>query len=196
MGKITEDMTRLHEEILVMRNARRSLIVDLKDGARRLSSTVSGVRGELRSRTGFIVNEARSEREAFTAGLKESVLIARNQIKQELAGAHRAWLGGSSKIKKNVVAKHAKKQGNKAAADENFEEKRIENERKRLAVLKQKHEEERKRKAAKEKLEIGRKRVELKRLKKQEEKLLHKADARRGNIKLSQKKSGKKKVKK
>ena len=121
MGKLTDDVSRLHEEIIALRNARKSLMADLASGASRLSSAVSGLRAEFKNKTGEVCGSARDSRLAFTSGLKNSVNAARQQMNSDLAGARRAWFGPSS-------AERLAEERRKHAAAEN---KRLQDERKR-----------------------------------------------------------------
>ncbi|MFA6034413.1 MAG: hypothetical protein WC889_16050 [Myxococcota bacterium] len=150
MGKLTEDVSKLHEEIIALRGARKSLMADLAAGADRLSSTVSDMRADFKARTAAVTGKARLERAAFTAGLKESVNAARTRTNSDLAGARKAWFGPSAAEKtagrqaelRRIQATAAKMVEDDRRKAEAIETKRVEDERKKRESEHKRHLEE------------------------------------------------------
>jgi hypothetical protein len=93
---MTEDMTRLRGEINAMRSTRASLMSELKHGAKDLKHTVTKLCTHFgRART-MMAKRTKHERVAFLNNLKRSVDTQRRDMRNDLAGARRAWTGKSA----------------------------------------------------------------------------------------------------
>ncbi|MGA2182269.1 MAG: hypothetical protein ABSH47_04510 [Bryobacteraceae bacterium] len=93
---LTDDMTRLCGEIHAMRRVRASMMSELRHGAKRLEHTVTKLCAHLgRART-TMAKRTKNERVVFLNNLKRSVGTQRRDIRNDLAGARRAWAGKSS----------------------------------------------------------------------------------------------------
>ena len=93
---LTEDMTRLCGDIVSMRKMRGDLMSQLQgetDGRRRLVTNLvaqfADSRAEMAKRTG-------NERMAFLNQLKRTVGAHQRDLRNDLAGARRAWAGKGS----------------------------------------------------------------------------------------------------
>jgi hypothetical protein len=88
MGNLTDDMTRLREEVDALRGARGALMQDLSRGARDLAATVSAIRADFTSAHAAMAKQSRGEREAFVAamiGEVNSLLGAFSQDRNDMA---------------------------------------------------------------------------------------------------------------
>jgi hypothetical protein len=93
---LTEDMTRLCGEINSMRRMRGTMMSDLQHGAKDLKHTVTKLCAHFgRART-TMAKRTKNERVAFLNNLKRSVGAQRLDMRNDLAGARRAWAGKSS----------------------------------------------------------------------------------------------------
>jgi len=88
MGRLTEDMTRLRDEIGALHNARETFTKDLEEG-------VSALRAGFRDAHAEVAETTKAGLQAFVSGLRESVAGLRQEFASANAGAHRAWFGGS-----------------------------------------------------------------------------------------------------
>lgn len=93
---LTEDITRLCGDIVSMRAMRGALMSQLQretDGRRREVSNLvvqmGNTRAEMAKRTG-------NERMAFLNQLKRTVGAQQRELRNDLAGARRAWAGKGS----------------------------------------------------------------------------------------------------
>ena len=88
---LTDDMTRLCGEIHAMRKTRTSLMHELQHDAKGLKQTVAKLCAHFgRARTAM-AKRTRHERVAFLNNLKHSVGTQRQDKRDDLAGARRAW---------------------------------------------------------------------------------------------------------
>jgi hypothetical protein len=93
---LTDDMIRLRNEILAMRKMRGSLMSELQHGAKGLKHTVTKLCTHFgRART-TMAKRTKNERMAFLNNLKRSVGEQRRDMRNDLAGARRAWADKSS----------------------------------------------------------------------------------------------------
>ena len=92
---LTEDMTRLCSEIVAQRRLRGSMMSDLQRGAKERKQAM----GEFCANTGSarmaMAKRTKNERVAFLNGLRRSVGAHRREMRNDLAGARRAWAGKS-----------------------------------------------------------------------------------------------------
>jgi hypothetical protein len=93
---LTDDMTRLCDEILTMRKARGSLVNELQHGAKALKHTVTKLCAHMGRARASTAKRTKNERVAFLNNLKRSVAGQRRDMRNDLSGARNAWAGKSS----------------------------------------------------------------------------------------------------
>jgi len=93
---LTDDMTRLRNEILAMRKMRGSLMSELQHGAKELKRTVTKLCTHFGHARTTMAKRTKNERMAFLNDLKHSVGGQRRDMRNDLAGARRAWAGKSA----------------------------------------------------------------------------------------------------
>ena len=92
---LTDDMTRLCDEIVAMRKMRGSMMSELQHGAKGLKHTITKLCAHFgRARTAM-AKRTKHERVAFLNNLKHSVGAQRQEMRDDLAGARKAWAGRS-----------------------------------------------------------------------------------------------------
>ena len=93
---LTNDMTRLCGEILAMRRMRGSLMSELQHGAKGRKQAVAELCAHVGSARVAMAKRTRNERVAFMNSLRRSVGAHRRDVRNDLAGARRAWAGKSA----------------------------------------------------------------------------------------------------
>ena len=93
---LTDDMTRLCDEIVAMRKMRGSMMTELRHGAKGLRHSVTKLCAHFGRVRTTMAKRTKNERVAFLNDLKRSVNGQRRDMRSDLAGAHRAWAGKSS----------------------------------------------------------------------------------------------------
>jgi len=93
MGNLTDDMTRLCEEVGALRSARGALMQDLARGTNELAISVLAMRADFGAAHAAMAKEARENRAAFVSGNRRKVARMRKATAADLAGARRAWTG-------------------------------------------------------------------------------------------------------
>jgi hypothetical protein len=93
---LTEDMTRLCDEIVAMRKMRSSMMTELQHGAKGLKHSVTKLCAHFGRVRATMAKRSKNERLAFLNNLKRTVGAQRRDIRNDLAGARRAWAGKSS----------------------------------------------------------------------------------------------------
>ena len=93
---LTEDMTRLCDEIVAMRKMRGSMMNELQHGAKGLKHSVTKLCAHFGRVRATMAKRSKNERLAFLNNLKRTVGAQRRDIRNDLAGARRAWAGKSS----------------------------------------------------------------------------------------------------
>jgi hypothetical protein len=93
---LTDDMTRLCDEILAMRKTRGSMMTELQHGAKGLRHSVTKLCAHFGRVRTTMAKRTKNERVAFLNDLKRSVNGQRRDMRSDLAGARRAWAGKSS----------------------------------------------------------------------------------------------------
>jgi argininosuccinate lyase len=86
MGRLTDEMTRLRDEIVALRRARQGFVRDL-------SNHVAGLKTSFRRAHHEMGRKTRAERRAGVAHLKKTVSARRQALAADLEGARRAWAG-------------------------------------------------------------------------------------------------------
>ena len=93
---LTDDMTRLCGEILSMRKMRGSLMNELQRCAKGRKKAVAGLCAHMGSARVAMAKRKSHERVAFMNSLRRSVGAQRRDMRNDLAGARRAWAGKSA----------------------------------------------------------------------------------------------------
>jgi len=93
---LTEDMTRLCDEIVAMRKMRSSMMTELQHGAKGLKHSVTKLCAHFGRVRATMAKRSKNERLTFLNNLKRTVGGQRRDIRNDLAGARRAWAGKSS----------------------------------------------------------------------------------------------------
>ena len=93
---LTEDMTRLCDEIVGMRKARGHMMTELQHGAKGLKHSVTKLCAHFGRVRATMAKRSKNERLTFLNNLKRTVGGQRRDIRNDLAGARRAWAGKSS----------------------------------------------------------------------------------------------------
>jgi hypothetical protein len=92
---LTEDMTRLCDEIVAMRKMRGNMMTDLQHGAKGLKHTVTKLCAHFGRVRATMAKRTKNERLTFLNNLKRTVGAQRRDMRNDLAGARRAWAGKS-----------------------------------------------------------------------------------------------------
>ena len=90
---LTEDMTRLCDEIVTMRKARGSMMNELRHDAKGLKHTVKKLCAHLARTRTTMAKRTKNERAAFLTDLKRSVGAQLRDTRNDLAGARGVWAG-------------------------------------------------------------------------------------------------------
>ena len=93
---LTDDMTRLCDEIVAMRKARGSMMNELHHGAKGLKHTITKLCAHFGRARMTMAKRTKNERAAFLTDLKRSVGAQLRDTRNDLAGARSAWAGKSS----------------------------------------------------------------------------------------------------
>lgn len=86
MGRLTDEMTRLRDEIVALRRARQGFVKDL-------THNVAAMKADFRRAHQQMGRKTRAERRASVAHLKKTVSARRQALAADLEGARRAWAG-------------------------------------------------------------------------------------------------------
>lgn len=93
---LTDDMTRLCSEIHAMRRTRGSMMSELQRDTKGRKQAVAQLCAHLGSARTAMAKRTKNERVAFLNNLKRSVGGQRRDMRNDLAGARRAWAGKGS----------------------------------------------------------------------------------------------------
>ena len=100
MGSLTEDITRLCDGIVALRESRGTLMDAIARTAKDRRQTVSQMQSMFRHALNEAARGGKEGRVAFAsqiktavAGIKETVSDLLNGVSTDLEGAHKAWLG-------------------------------------------------------------------------------------------------------
>ena len=93
MGFLTDDMTRLRDQITTLRGARETLMSGLAQGADARRQTMSEMRAGFRSALNDMNKRARAHCFACVSGIRKHVADLREGVAGDLEGARRAWMG-------------------------------------------------------------------------------------------------------
>ena len=90
---LTDDMTRLCREIVVLRGMRASAMSDLQNETEDRKQAVAGFCSQVHADRKAMASRTKKERMTFLKGLRRSVNAQRREMRNDLAGAGRAWAG-------------------------------------------------------------------------------------------------------
>jgi len=93
---LTDEMTRLCDEILAMRKARGTLMTELQHGAKWLNHSVTKLCAHFGRVRMTMAKRTKNERLTFLNNLKRSVGAERRDMRNDLSGARNAWAGKRS----------------------------------------------------------------------------------------------------
>jgi hypothetical protein len=93
---LTDDMTRLCDEIVAMRKMRGGLIREIQNEAKGRKQAVTKLCAHLGSARAAMARRGKHERVAFMNHLRRSVGAQLREMRDDLAGARSAWAGKSS----------------------------------------------------------------------------------------------------
>ena len=93
---LTADMTRLCDEIVALRKARGTMMAELQHGAKGLKHNVTKLCAHFGRVRSTMAKRTKNERLTFLNNLKRSVGAERRDLRNDLAGARRAWAGKSA----------------------------------------------------------------------------------------------------
>ena len=96
MGRLTDDMTRLVGEIHAGRADRAGTIREVKRVTVEMKRAVAEMQAGFRSARADMVRRQRRMLQGFVSGLKGTVGGLRKGFGDDLAGAHRAWVGAGA----------------------------------------------------------------------------------------------------
>jgi hypothetical protein len=88
-------MTRLCDEIVAMRKMRGNMMTELQHGAKGLKHSVTKLCAHFGRVRATMAKRSKNERLTFLNNLKRTVGSQRRDIRNDLAGARRAWAGKS-----------------------------------------------------------------------------------------------------
>ena len=92
---LTDDMTRLSREIHALRKMRGSLMHELQHDAKGLKQTVAKMCTHFGRARMTMAKRTKHERVTFLNNLKHLVGAQRQEMRDDLAGARKAWAGRS-----------------------------------------------------------------------------------------------------
>jgi 16S rRNA G1207 methylase RsmC len=90
---MTDDMVRLHDEILAMRKGRGTLMNDLQKETKSREKAVAHLCSHFGHLRAKMAKHAKQTRLTFLDNLKRSVGALRKETTDDLAGARKAWAG-------------------------------------------------------------------------------------------------------
>jgi len=103
MGVLTEDMTRLRQQVSAWRDARMALRKDLARGLKDLRKSVSRMRSGFRKAQTAMAEQTQTAGGAFVSDVRASVLALqqnvagmRGEFSADIEAARQAWLGGAA----------------------------------------------------------------------------------------------------
>ena len=90
---LTDDMTRLCREIVDLRGMRASAMKDLQNETEDRKQAVTEFCSQMHADRKAMASRTKKERMTFLKGLRRSVNAQRSEMRNDLAGAGRAWAG-------------------------------------------------------------------------------------------------------
>jgi len=92
MGVLTEDLTRLRNEVLALRSARQGLIHDLERETEERRRNVSRMLANFSKGFGAVVKRTKADRLGSISDLKRAVTNVLTEVRTDLGGIRHAWL--------------------------------------------------------------------------------------------------------
>jgi CHASE3 domain sensor protein len=92
---LTEDMTRLSNEIGGLRQKRTGMIQQLVDDTRQRHEAIAEFRSNASWNTRAVANALRDKRVTGLNHIRQEVSSARQSMKNDLAGVRKVWAGRS-----------------------------------------------------------------------------------------------------
>jgi hypothetical protein len=92
MRVLTDDLTRLRNEILALRSARQGLIHDLEREAENRRADVSRVLANFSKGLGAVAKRTKADRLGSISDLKHTVTGLLTEVRTDLSGIRQAWL--------------------------------------------------------------------------------------------------------
>ena len=96
MGQLTNDMSRLVEEIRAGRAGRGRMLRDLNRATVEMKLAVAGMQAGFHSARADIAQRQQHMLQGFVSGLRATVTGLRKELADDLAGARKAWLGAAA----------------------------------------------------------------------------------------------------
>ena len=92
MGVLTDDMTRLRNEVLALRSARHGLIHDMERETKARQAEVSRMLANFSKGLGTVTRRAKADRLRSISDLKRTVNGLLTGVRMDLGGIRQAWL--------------------------------------------------------------------------------------------------------
>jgi len=92
MGVLTDDLTRLRNEVLALRGARQGLIHDLERETEDRRDDVSRMLADFSKDLGSVARRTKADRLGSISGLKRTVNDLLTGVRTDLSGVRKAWL--------------------------------------------------------------------------------------------------------
>ena len=92
MGVLTDDLTRLRNEILALRSARQGLIHDLERETEERRADVSRMLANFSKGFGAVAKRTKADRLGSISDLKRAVTNVLTGVRTDLGGIRQAWL--------------------------------------------------------------------------------------------------------
>jgi hypothetical protein len=96
MGVLTDDLTRLRNEILALRGARQGLIQDLERETEDRRVEVSRMLADFSEGFGVLAGRTKADRLGSISDLKRTVTDLVTEVRTDLSGIRQAWLAPDS----------------------------------------------------------------------------------------------------
>ena len=96
MGMLTEDMTRLRDEILALRSSRQGLIHDLVRETKDRRADVSRMLASTSEALSAVARATKADRLGSIADLKSAVADILSGVSTDLCGIRQAWLASGT----------------------------------------------------------------------------------------------------
>lgn len=92
MGVLTNDLTRLRNEVLALRSARRGLIHDLERETKNRQADVFRMLADFSKGLGAVARKTRADRLRSISDLKRTVNGLQRGVRMDLGGIRQAWI--------------------------------------------------------------------------------------------------------
>ena len=102
MGVLTDDLTRLRNEVLALRSARQGLIHDLEQETEDRRADVSQMLAGFSKNFGAVVRKTKADRLGSISDLKRTVTDLLTEVRTDLGGVRQAWLALGTPSRRTV----------------------------------------------------------------------------------------------